>query len=312
MIWTNTKRIFRSGFVDFWRNGFVSLSSVLVMIITLSVICSLILTNVVLKSSLEQIKNKVDIDVTFVTAAQESDVLAVKKSLEALPEVESVAYVSSDQALQNFQNKHQNEQTTLQALNELGSNPFGATLEIKTKDPSQYAGVADFLQNDNTLSASSGSTTQSIIYQVNYYQNKDAIDRLTLFINSGEKIGLVLTIALILISILITFNTIRLAIFISKDEISVMRLVGASGKYVRGPFVVSGILYGILAGIITLIIFWPVTYYLGPKTVNFFGNVNVYSYYRQSFGKIFLIIMGSGIVIGAVSSWLAVRKHLKV
>jgi cell division transport system permease protein len=308
MLWTNTKRVVKSGFVNFWRNGFVSLASLLVMIITLFVIGTIIFTNVMLNASLEQIKDKVDINVYFVTNAQEPDVLYIKQALESLPEVKQVTYISSAQALADFKNRHQNDQFTLQALDELQSNPLGATLNIKAKEPSQYSGIVDFLQS-KSISEKDGLP---IIDKVNYNQNKTAIDTLTRIIDSGKRIGFYLTIAFIVMSIIITFNTIRLAIYSSREEISIMQLVGASSKYVRGPFVIVGIMYGIISAIITMGLFYPITYYLARLTRNFFGGVDVYSYYLHNFGQIFLILLGAGIIVGAVSSYLAVRRYLRV
>jgi cell division transport system permease protein len=90
-----------------------------------------------------------------------------------------------------------------------------------------------------------------------------------------------------------------------------MQLVGASNAYIRGPFVVEGILYGIVSAIITLILFYPLTYWLGPITQNFFGSMNLFTYYISNFGQISLLIVGAGIALGAVSSYLAVKKYLK-
>jgi cell division protein FtsX len=151
-----------------------------------------------------------------------------------------------------------------------------------------------------------------IIDKLNYNQNKGAIDTLTRLIHSGQRLGLFLTALFILISIIITFNTIRLAIYISRDEIAVMRLVGASSKYVRGPFVVIGIMYGLIAAAIALLIFLPVTYYLGDATENFFTGINIFRYYVQYFPQIAGILTGAGIIVGSVSSYLAVRRYLKV
>jgi cell division transport system permease protein len=309
MVWIKLKRVIRSGFFSFWRNGFVSLSSILVMVVTLFVIGSTIFSGVILQSTLEQIKDKVDINVYFLTSATENDILAMKTKLEQLPEVvPPVAYVSREDALAAFKVRHQNDQFTLQALEELGDNPLGATLNIRAKDPSQYESIANFLQSKNALS-SDGTT---IIDKVNYDQNKDAIDRLTNIINSANSLGFILTIFLIIISILITFNTLRLVIYMSRDEISVMRLVGASTGYIRGPFFVAGAIYGFISGILTLLIFYPITLWLGSKTETFFVGLNLFKYYTNNFGQIFLIIVGSGIVIGSISSYLAVRKYLKV
>ncbi len=309
MAWVKVKRVIRSGFFSFWRNGFVSLSSILVMMVTLFVIGSTIFLGAILNSTLEQIKDKVDINVYFVKTADENDILAMKKSLEQLPEVKPpVVYVSKEQALEDFKKKYENDQITLQALDELGYNPLGATLNIRAKDPSQYSSIVQFLE-----SKGAGSTDgSSIIDKVNYYQNKDAIDTLTRIINSANKLGFILTLLLIAISILITFNTLRLVIYISRDEISVMRLVGASSAYVRGPFFITGTIYGFVSAIFTLILFYPVTLWLGSITESFFVGFNVFQYYTQNFGQIFFLIVISGIFIGSISSYLAVRKYLKV
>lgn len=308
MMWTNTKRIIRSGFFNFSRNTFVSLSSILVMTITLFVIGSLIFLSAILNTSLNVIRNKVDVNVYFVTTAPEGDILALQKTIQALPEVSSVTYTSREDALAAFKTRHQNDQFTLQALDELGDNPLGATLNIKAKDPSQYQGIADYLSSKPTLSTDGSS----IIDRVNYYQNKVSIDKLTAVINSADRLGTIITFMLIAISVLITFNTIRLAIFISREEISVMRLVGANATYIRGPFVVVGTMYGAVAGLITLVLFYPVTLYLGNVTQNFFIGLNVFNYYTENFAQIFVIIMGSGIIVGALSSYLAVRKYLHI
>lgn len=309
MMWIKVKRIVRSGFYSFWRNSFVSLSAILVIVTTLFVIGSTIFSGAILSSTLKQIKDKVDVNVYFVTTAAESDILNIKKSLEQLAEVAPpVVYTSREQVLADFKNRHQNDEFTLQALDELGENPLGATLNIKAKDPSQYESIVQFLNNENALSADG----TSIIDKVNYYQNKDAIDRLTNIINSANRLGFILTIFLIIISVLITFNTLRLVIYMSRDEISVMRLVGASTNYIRGPFFVAGAIYGFISAIITLILFYPITIWLGKTTENFFVGLNVFNYYTAHFGQIFLIIVGSGIAIGSISSFLAVRKYLKV
>lgn len=306
MFLTNLRRIARTGLMSFWRNGFVSLASVLVMIITLSVIGAIVFLNVLLETSLTAIKDKVDVNVYFVTDAPEEDILAVKTSLEQLPEVASVTYTSREQALENFKARHENDQLTLRALDELGSNPLGAVINIKAKEPSQYEGIAAFLENDSALSPSGSS----IVDKVNYFQNKTAIDKLNTIISAADKLGFGIMVALIIISVLITLNTIRLAIYISREEIAVMKLVGASNMYVRGPFLIVGMLYGAIAAMLTLIIFLPLTYWLGDASQSFFIGINVFNYYLANFGQIFLLIMLSGILIGAISSFLATKKYV--
>lgn len=307
MFTTNFKRVVKSGFFSFIRNGFVSLSSIFVMIVTLSVIGSLVFGSAILNATLNELRQKVDLNVYFVPDAKETDILNIKKTLETLPEVETVSYVSQEAVLEAFKKRHENDEFTLQALDELESNPLGATLNVKTKQPSQYEGIAEFLKGKNILSEEG----VPIVDKVNYYQNKTAIDKLTNFISSSERLGLIIVIVLVAISILITFNTIRLVIYVSREEISVMRLVGASNFYVRGPFVFAGILYGFAAGLLTLILFYPVLLWFGNFTENFFIGFNLFDYYTTNFGQLFVVVIGSGVIIGAISSYLAVRKYLR-
>jgi cell division transport system permease protein len=260
-----------------------------------------------LTSTLNQIKDKVDINIYLVTSAPENDILALQKTLQAMPEVKSVDYVSSDQALQAFRDRHINDQLTLQALSELNQNPLGAVLNVKAQDPSQYEGIANFLQSKNMISENGAP----IIESVNYAKNKVAIDRLTAIINSGQRLGFAITIILVLLSILITFNTIRLVIYMSREEISVMKLVGASNMHVRGPFVVTGFMYGIVAALITVIILYPIMFYVRGFTIAFAG-VDLLQYYVEHFGEIFVLLVGSGILIGGISSYLAVKRYLEV
>jgi cell division transport system permease protein len=308
MLWVNIKRVIKAGFMSFVRNGFVSLSAILIMTVTLFVIGSVMFMLAGLNSSLSEVKNKVDISVYFTTDAKEVDVLAVKKSLEALPAVIKVEYISKEDALKRFKDRHEGDELTLQALEELGTNPLGAVLNIKAKDPSEYQSIANFLKKETTVT---NGVEHSAVDLVDYFNNKVVIDKLTKIIRAAERLGFSISIILIVISLIIAFNTIRLVIFISRDEISVMRLVGASYKYIRGPFVVSGIIYGLISGIVTIVIFYPVTIWVSEATANFFGGIDLFSYYTKNFGQLFAIIVGSGILLGAISSYLAVRRYLK-
>ena len=157
----------------------------------------------------------------------------------------------------------------------------------------------------NALSLDSAS----IIDKVNYNQNKLVIDRLDSIIAGGQKLGFLVTLLLVIISIIVTFNTIRLAIFISKEEIGVMGLVGASKMHIRGPFMIEGAIYGVIATFVTLLLFWPASVWLGNHMTDFLG-INMYDYFVSSFFQIFTILLLSGILLGVISSFLAVRRYL--
>ena len=302
---TTFKRIIKGGFTNFKRGGLISSAAVLVVTITLSVITLIIFFQAVLHFALAQIEEKVDVTIYFTVGAPEDKIMALEASLQQLPEVASVDYTSADDALALFRTRHQSDYPTIQALDEIGQNPLGGYLNVKAKEVSQYGDIANFLQSDNSLSLDSAS----IIDKVDYNQNKLVIDRLNSIISGGEKLGFLLTLILVIISIIITFNTIRLAIFISKEEIGVMGLVGASRMHIRGPFMIEGAIYGIISTIITLLLFWPMSAWLGHNMTNFLG-INMYDYYLASFFQIFTILLLSGILLGVISSYLAVRKYL--
>lgn len=308
MDWMIMKRVLVGGGKNFARGGAVSAATVLIMTVTLGIIAALIFLSALLTFTLGTIKDKVDVSVYFVTTAAESDILAVKGQIEKLPQVASVTYTSAADTLTAFRDRHATDQLTLQALDELGGNPLDASLEIRAKDPSQYESIVNFLQASPALSAGGAS----IVDRINYQQNKEVIDRLALAIAATRQIGLVVVILFAIASILIAFATVRLAIYTAKDEIGVMRLVGASNAYIQGPFIVTGIITGVTAAILVLLLLWPATWYAGAKTASWFGGFDVASYFNGHFALIFFILMGSGIILGAVASVFAIRRYLKV
>ncbi len=299
------KRIFRAGILNFTRGGLVSFAAVLVMTITLSVITLLLLLQAVLYSSLDQIKNKVDVTIYFTTGASETKILSLKDSLSKLPEVSEISFTSSEEALKLFRERHADDYPTIQALDEIKENPLGAYLNVKAKEISQYESIANFMKEDNMLALG----TSSIIDKVNYHQNKVVIDRLNNIISGARQLGFLITLILVIVSIVVAFNTIRLGIFISKEEIGVMQLVGASKWRVHGPFMVEGAIYGIISTVITLFLFWPITFWVGRNMTQFLG-MNVSSYYFANILEIGIIILFSGIILGMISSFIAVRKYL--
>lgn len=306
MFFTKLRRIIVSGYRNFSRSGFTSLASILVMTITLFVITSLIFIQAGLNSSLNDIKEKVDITVYFVSDAEESSIKSVEDALNNLPEVKEITYTSQDEALTEFRERHSNDYLTLQALDELDENPLGASLNIRAEDPSQYESISKYFESEGALSK--GALT--IIDKIDYHQNKIVIDRLTSIINGAQRLGFAVSLILILISIIITFNTIRLIIYMSREEINVMKLVGAGGKYIRGPFVISGILVGITASLVTILIFIPVSIWLGNQMTDFIG-INLFTYYKSNFFQLFIIMLGSGIAIGSISSFFAIHRYLR-
>ena len=302
---TELKRITKAGFIGFKRNGLVSWAAVLNITTTLSVIISIILLQAVLHYALIQIKDKVDVTIYFTVGVPEDQILQLKSSLEKLPEIASISYTSAEDALKIFRDRHASDYPTIQALDEIKDNPLGAYLNVKTKEISQYEGIANFLKSDDSLVLGSAS----IIDKVNYRQNKPVIDRLNAIISGAQKLSLILTLVLIAMCLINTFNTIRLIILISKEEIGVMRLVGASKMQVQGPFMIEGAIYGVVATLVSMFLFWPISTWFGNNMTDFFG-LNLSDYYFANLLEIFIIILLSGVFLGMVSSFLAARKYL--
>lgn len=305
---TSIKRIIRAGFVGFWRNGFVSLSAIFVMTITLTVVGGMMLTNVLLDESLVQIQDKVDINVYMVTTASEDRINDLQTEIRSLPDVADVTYTSRENALLEFTERHKNDELTMEALREIGENPLGASLSIRAKETTQYESIATFLKDRQAREL----PEEPLIYLVSYNErNKEAINKLSNIIDAAGKASSIMMVVLVLASVLIAFNTLRLAIYTSREEIGVMRLVGASNMYIRGPFVLQGIMYGIIAGILSLLILYPIALKLGPLTHAFF-TLNIFEYFVQDFGRIFGTLLAFGIGLGAVSSTLAIARYLRV
>lgn len=305
-LWVTIKRVARYGLIGFIRNGFVSLAAVLIMAITLFVVAAMMIGGAALSYTLDELTKKVDVTVYFLTSATEEQIMEIKNSLEGLPEVASVTYISREEALATFRERHKSDQLTLQALDELEENPLGASLEVRAKETSQYESIANAL----TAHQEAGGAGAAI-EKINFFQNKTAIDRLSSIIETSRTLGLAVSLILGFATLLIAFNTIRLAIYTARDEIGVMNLVGASRWYVRGPFMIAGVLYGVISGAVVLIVMYPIALSVGPASQRFFGAFNVADYYLSSLPLIFLVVMGSGIALGALSSYLAVRRYLR-
>jgi len=301
-MFTAFSRIIRYGFKNFFRNGWLSVATVAVMLLALSFLLSLIVFRHITLTSMDTIKDKIDISVFFKISTSEDEILRIKKSLEGIEQVKSVSYLSREDALDEFKKRHQND-VVAEALSELDDNPLLASINIKAKDPSDYQAISSYLDNDSF---------SQVIQKITFAENKLVIERLTSIIESVNKVGLAITIILAIVAILVAFNTIWLAMYSNREEISIMRLVGASNAYIRGPYIIEGVIYGIASSILSIIIAIPVIIIADPwigkispgldLKLYFFSNIIGLSGYQLSFG----------VALGAISSFIAIRRYLKV
>src|SRR3989344_3809902 len=250
-------RIIKYGLKNFWRQRLISLATLTIILLALLVFQGLLIFNSVMNDLLVSIQDKIDISVYFKTNAPEDEILRLKRSLEGLAEVKSVEYISREKALEIFKARHANDEddSIIRAIEELGENPLPASLNIKAHDPTKYKVIAAYLE---------GESLKNIIDKVSYSQNQVVIDKLASIIDISKRAGIILTIVLSLVAIVVSFNTILLAIYSNREEIGIMRLVGASNAFIRGPFIVEGIIYGTVASIISLLITIPIIYSVSP------------------------------------------------
>jgi len=296
-------RIAKSGWQNFWRNRWLSSAAVLMMSLTIFSITSLLLINVLIDSLTTNLEDKIDISVYFNLDTPEEDILETKIELAGLSEVRSIEYISTEQALTNFKEKHQDNSILMQSLEELGTNPLEASLNIKAQQASQYEAIANFFN---------GEKYQPMIDKINYLENKAVITRLSSITTNIRQAGLIILIVLALLAILVTFNTVRLTIYSARKEIRVMKLVGASNWFVRGPFIIEGALYGIIAALISLIVLLPLLWYLSPKISSYLPGADLFSFFLANFLTLFFLQIATGIVLGTASSLVAVRRYLDV
>ncbi len=299
---TTLSRLIHLGFQNFWRNGLLSTGTVAITLLALMVSLGLLLFGVVTDAAIASVQDKIDISVYFKTSTSEDQILSIKQVLEALPEVKAVDYVSSDQALEIFKKEHEGDDEVLQAINILGSNPLEGYLNILAHKPDQYA-----LIDENLKNPSIGQYVSSRSYS----ENQLVIDRLSRIISNVNLGGFALTIILALVAGLIVYNTIRLAIYSGRDEIGIMRAVGASNLLVRGPFMVDGILTGTIAAVLSLILAAPVLGFLSSKLGSFVPGLDIFQYFYTHIFSLLGLQLLFGVGVCTVSSFLAARRYLK-
>jgi cell division transport system permease protein len=276
---------------------------IFIFILTISLITSLFLFQRTSGYLVEGLREKVDMYVYFKEELSSERIMEVQAELSKMPEVKEIVYISREEALERFTERHEGDQAIIESLEELGRNPLLASLNIKAWDATQYAAIASFLTN---------ASFSDLIYKVDYQQKKAAIDKIFSITDSISTAGLIASIVFAVVAVLVAFNTVRLAIYNRREEIETMRLVGASNWFIRGPFLVQGILGGLLAVLASLLIFGIGLYLLAPKVEFLVSGFNIFEYFLSNLWLIFLIQLGTGVVLGGLSSWIATRKYLKV
>jgi cell division transport system permease protein len=300
-------RIIKAGAQNFIRNATLAIAAIAVMVITLTIVLFSLITNAAFGHTIQQITDKIDVSVFLkdtVTPEQKDKLLA---DLNGLENVKSVSYKSKEDVLKE-QQKPTDENMDLQLALAQIDNPFPATIHIKPVDPNKLQSIQEYLEQTEVQALQSSKTSYS-------GDKKTALDNITQSTQFLRQAGLVGVIIFAVVSMLIIFNTIRMAIFNRRDELQIMRLLGASTSYIRGPFVVETIFYGIASAIISVAAINSLFVVAGSAlAASNFGLLDISyanEYFRNNFWIILASQLGIGILIGAVSSTVATRRYLK-
>ena len=303
---SQVKRTVYLGLVNVVRNSLVSFSVSFVIMVSLFIVGLSLIFGQLTSDVTEELREKVDITVYFVPNTTEQQVFAFRDSLNELSQVREVIYVSQDEALEEYRKRHESDPDTLRGLDILDSNPFRARLSVRAQQSGDFESIARFVENEDIFS----ENPTTVIDKIDYYQNREIITRLSSVVDTATFFTRVVIALLIFISFLIVFNIIRLIIYLSREEIQVMRLIGADDWYVRAPFLVSGAIYGLIGSILATLLLYPFSYWLSPAVERFFGGRGLISYYISDFVWLTFVLVSLGVLIGVISSYLSTRRYL--
>lgn len=300
-------RIVKTGAQNFMRNATLAVAAIAVMVITLTIILFSVITNATFANTVQQITDKIDVSVYLKDSVKEDKRNELIEQISQIQNVRSVKYVSKEDALEAYKQQNQNNLDLLLAISQT-DNPLPASLQIKPHDPNQLDELKAFLEKPENKELQSDETSYS-------GDRKEAIDKISSATRFFRQAGIVGVLIFAFVSMLIIFNTIRMAIFNRRDELQIMRLLGASTWYIRGPFVVETVFYGIIAAVISVALCNAV-FIVSASTfdASSLGLLDIKfanEYFANHFWLILTAQLTIGILIGAVSSIIATRRYLK-
>lgn len=300
-------RILNTGAVNFIRNAWLAIAAMAVMVVTLSIVLFSLLANATFGHTISQITDKIDVSVYLKDDIADSQRTKLLNDLKQLPNVKAVSYVSKEEVLQKYIKDNAGNSSLLSAVSQT-DNPLPATIQIKPRDLNKLGEIKSYLSKNDIAALQSDQPSYS-------GDRKEAIDKITHATNILQRVGVIAVLIFAVISVLIIFNTIQMAIFNRRDELTIMRLLGASTWYIRGPFVVESIIYGIISAIISVALIHSAfvaahstleATSLGLLDINYSAQ-----YFREHFWILLLLQLGVGILIGAASSTVATQRYLK-
>ena len=298
-------RVLSFAIKSFWRNLGLSLTTILILVLTLTSFDVVLSVGAMTKAAMKLVENKVDISLLFKVDAPADKTDELKATLEKLPLVATLTFKSREEVLADFQTRHANDQDILSALKELPANPLGAILIIKAKEAKDY---------EEILKAINVPEYNNLIEEKTFDDHATVINKIGLVTSRAQKLALGISLLLLAIAFLIIFNVIKVAIYTHREEIGVMRLVGASNWFIRAPFLLEVIFFGFWAVFLSALLLYAGLHFGDFYVKRFFegADFSLAGYFNGNFFKIFggefLVLT----VLGALSAALAMRRYLKV
>lgn len=306
--WNTFLRMVNYGIRNITRNLWLTLAAVAIMVITLAVILSTVLVSVASSDTIKLISDKVGASIYIKADVSEKDRKEMQDKLSSLDNVKSVEFISAKQAKEDFAKRNSNNSERLKALYE-ATDRFPATFRIILEDIKDFKSLDNFVKTDETYKKNRSEQDPSFEDK----SNSNTVEKIGRTINVVQKAGFALAIVSICLAILIVFNTIRMAIFNRRDEIEMMKLIGASRSFIRGPFIVEAIVYGMISALVSTIAVAVGVLSIRDKLSNYgIGMDRVSQLLTVYIGLVLLFMLLIGAVIGMISSFLATKKHLKI
>jgi cell division transport system permease protein len=299
-------RIAQTGVRNFLRNAWLSTAATAVMTVTLSIMLLSYVSQIALNATIRSIVNKIDVSIYIKDSTTPEQIKIMQAQLAATDNVAGVKFVSKPEALARYRQQNRNNPTLLEAISE-NDNPLPASFEVKVKDQKRLDPIAGFVTRDDVKPLLDPKNPTS--YQGD---RKATIDKIVRYSNFLKTIGLVASALFVVISTLIIFNTIRMAIFTRREEIEIMKLVGATNWFIRGPFLFEAAMYGIIAALVAVMLIYALVTAAGPGLARNIDMSQVNALFKSAPLAITLVELGFGIVIGATSSLLAMKRYLKL
>lgn len=289
---------------NFWRNLWLSVITVFLLVLTTSSITVVVGLNVVGQHVIDAVQDKVNIDIYFYDTTPEKTLLKAQEYLKGMSEVSDVIYVSQEEALKDFREAHKNDPEILATLDELERNILPPSLTVRAHDIDDYPKISNRFE---------GSEFAQYVDHQDFSDNKALIDKISQITRRSYELGIGVSVIFIIISVIVIFNTIRITIYSHRGEVGIMKLVGATNGFIRAPFILESVILGFLAALVTTSIFYGLLVVSNHSLSTFFNGYQFspLSYFASNFLIVIFVECVGAVLLSCVSSMIAITRYLK-